>query len=278
MLPAPTLDRETLQLWHALGWLYSRVTGAAKRATMSVFAIVCISGALVLLSGFFFGTAWAGATPRSALVAALLPVLAGVLAGAVLFGWERAKFRRQREALRKVLAVKGEDASRPALRGLQAYHDAQLVLLRSEYELLRQRGSERTARIFEDTFGFTPEDEFETGPLNVSPHSDELRLLRRWWERRISMRRERGMEPPAMGLKEDSAYKVFPREMSEPVELETRKAYLTISCGLIEKRYGKNPLKNYEAVPAGLRDHVERDLREHAALNRTAGWPRPGAG
>lgn len=245
---------------------------------MSAFTIVCIFGALVLLSGLFFGTKWAGATPRSALVAALLPVLAGVLAGAVLFGWERAKFRRQREALRKILALKGEDAGRPARQGLQAYHDAQLVLLRSEYELLRLRGCARTARIFEDTFGFTPEDEFETGPLNVSPHSDELRLLRRWWERRISMRRERGMEPPAMGLKEDSAYKVFPREMSEPVELETRKAYLTISCGLIEKRYGKNPLKNYEAMPAGLRDRVERDLREYRTLTRKEAWPRPGAG
>src|SRR5215211_7597481 len=49
-----------------------------------------------------------------------------------------------------------------AREGLGAYYDAQLLLLRSEYEYLRD--ATRTARLFEESFGFTQEDSFETGP------------------------------------------------------------------------------------------------------------------
>ena len=265
-------------MWYELGRLYSRSEGTTNRATMLGFTVVCVAGALVLLSGYFFGTAWAGTTPRGALGAALLPVVVGVLGGAGVFGRERLKLRRRRETLRRTLAEKGEDAGRPARDGLHAYYDAQLVLLRSEYEFLLLRGSKRAARLFEETFGFVPQDSFETGPLNVTPDSTELRLLRERWERRIFLRRERGSEPPALGIREDAAYRVFPREMTVPIELATRNAYLTISCDLIKRRHGKKPLEKAGGnVPAKLRRRVERDLGEHAALTRKVGQPPPRA-
>ncbi|MGB3633806.1 MAG: hypothetical protein WA982_07185 [Rubrobacteraceae bacterium] len=268
MQPAHTSDRETLELWYELGRLYSGSEGATNRATMLGFTVVCVAGAMVLLSGYFFGTDWAESAMRRAFGAALLPVVIGVLGGAVVFGRERWKLRQRREVLRRALAEKGEDAECPARDGLHAYYDAQLVLLRSEYEFLLLQGSQSKARLFEETFGFMPEDPFETGPLNVTPDSEDLRRLRGLWERRISMRRERGLEPPALGIREGSNYRVFPREMTVPAELATRNAYLTISCDLIKRRYGKNPLGKAGAVPTELQRRVEKDLGEHAALTR----------
>src|SRR3712207_7670914 len=69
-----------------------------------------------------------------------------------------------------------------------------------------------------------------------------MRLLRERWERRIAMRMERGMEPPALGLREDIAYRVFPREMTVPAELAVRRAYLALSRELLIERYGRGPL------------------------------------
>lgn len=265
MQPAHTSEEETLELWYELGRLYSGSEGSRNRATMLGFTVVCLAGALVLLSGYFFGTTWAGATPKwAALGAAMLPVVVGVLGGASIFGRGRLKSRRQEQALRQALAERDEDAERPTRDGLHAYYDAQLVLLRSEYEFLRLQGN-HTARLFEETFGFTPEDGFETGPLNVTPDSKELRRLRGLWEHRVATLREGGLEAPALGIEEDLTYRVFPREMTVPVELATRNAYLTISCELIKSRYGKKPLGN---APAELRRRIERDLGEHAALTR----------
>jgi hypothetical protein len=162
----------------------------------------------------------------------------------------------------------GLDAERPARDGLGTYYDAQLLLLRSEYEYLRLRGADKPASLFEESFGFTAEDPFETGPLNVAPDTEGMQLLRERWERRIAMRRERGMDPPALGLREDLAYRVFPREMTVPVELATRRAYLTISRELLLKRYGRNPREKEDYMPEALRRRVERDLSEYAALTR----------
>jgi hypothetical protein len=250
--PAHTPDEETL--WYELGRLHSGAAGGGRRATKLGFTVVCLVGALVLLSAPLFGTAWAGP------FAPAIPVAAGLLSGGGLFFWERSRLRRRAGVLRGMLAQRGLDAERPAREGLGAYYDAQLILLRSEYEYLRLRGAERTARIFEESFGFTPEDPFETGPLNVAPDTDGMRLLRERWERRIAMRLERGMEPPALGLREDIAYRVFPREMTSAAELETRRAYLAISRELLIERYGRGP------VPEALRRRVERDLSEYAAL------------
>ena len=167
-----------------------------------------------------------------------------------------------------MLAERGMDAGRPTREGLSAYYDAQLILLRSEYEYLQLRGAGKKARLFEQTFGFTPEDPFETGPLNVAPDTEGMRALRERWERRLAMRKQRGMEQPALGLKEDLAYRVFPREMTVPVELATRSAYLTISRELLLERYGRDPRKRVDLMPEALRRRVERDLREYAALSR----------
>jgi hypothetical protein len=255
----PGEAEETLALWYELGRLYS---GAASghRATKLGFTVVCVVGALVLLSVPLFGTAWAGA------FAPAIPVAAGLLSGGGLFFWERSRFRRRTDVLRRMLAERGLDSERPAREGLGAYYDAQLILLRSEYEYVRLRGADKTARLFEESFGFTPEDPFETGPLNVAPDTEGMRLLRERWERRLAMRRGRGMEPPALGLREDLAYRVFPREMTVPAELATRRAYLTISCELLLERYGRDPSRKEGAMPEALRRRVERDLREYAVL------------
>ncbi len=261
-----TPDEETLALWYELGRLYSGAGGGGQRATKLAFAVVCVVGALVLLSAPLFGTAWAGP------FAPAIPVAAGLLSGSGLFFWERSRLRRRAGVLRRMLAERGLDAERPAREGLGAYYDAQLILLRSEYEYLRLRGAEKTARIFEESFGFTPEDPFETGPLNVAPDTEGMRSLRERWERRIAMRMERGMEPPALGLREDIAYRVFPREMTVPAELATRRAYLSISCELLLKRYGRDPSKKTNPMPEALRRRVERDLGEYAALTERPDW------
>jgi hypothetical protein len=233
------------------------------------FTVLLITGALVLASGFFLGTGWAGkpASPGTALTAAAVPVVVGLLAGCGLTLWERVRNARRRGAVERTLAGMGLDPKRPARDGLVAYYDAQLILLRSEYEYLRFRGAFKTARIFEASFGFTPEDPFETGPLNVAPDTEEMRRLRGRWERRLAMRKARGMEAPALGPREDLAYRVFPREMTVPAELSVRGAYLTISCDLLRRRYGRNLIGNKE-LEEDERTRIERDLAEHAALTR----------
>ena len=267
MHPERTPEEESLALWYELGRLYSGVSGSGNRATKLGFTVVCVVGALVLLSAPLFGTAWAGP------FAPAIPVAAGLLSSGGLFFWERSKVRRRTDILRRTLSERGLDAERPAREGLGAYYDAQLILLRSEYEYLRLRGAEKTVRLFEDSFGFTPEDPFETGPLNVAPDTEGMRLLRERWERRLAARRQHGMEPPALGLREDLDYRVLPREMTMPVELATRRAYLSISRKLLLKRYGRNPTKKADTLPEALRRRVERDLSEYAALTETpARW------
>jgi hypothetical protein len=76
------------------------------------------------------------------------------------------------------------------------------------------------------------------------------------------------MEPPALGRREDLAYRVFPREMTVPVELSMRRTYLSISRRLIQKRFGDLTAKEPRLVPAALRRRVERDLLEYDALSR----------
>lgn len=141
------------------------------------------------------------------------------------------------------------------------------MLLRSEYEYLLERGAGRSARLFEESFGFTPGDAFEAGPLDVLPDTEGLRALRRRWEFRIRSGRERGVQPPALGLREDAAYRVFPREMTVPAELSTRRAYLEISNRLLVGRYGRGT----DGVPGPLRRRAERDRREYEALVRKSG-------
>jgi hypothetical protein len=221
---------------------------------MRGFAVVCVAAALVLLSAPLFGTSWAGP------LAPAIPVLAGLLAGSAYFGWRRFGFLKKRSILRRAFAEKGVDADRPTAEGLGAYYDAQLVLLRSEYEFLRSRGSKRalrSARLFEEAFGFTPEDTFECGPLNVHPDTETMLVLRERWEGRLAARRAFGREIPVLGLREDLAYRVFPREMTVPVEFATRRAYLQISCDLFRERYG------HGRVPEDVRRRAEKDLREY---------------
>lgn len=255
-------EEEPLALWYELGRLYSESGGGGQRATKLGLTVVCATGALVLLSVPVFGTAWAGP------FAVAIPVAAGLLSGGWLFLRQWSKLRRRAGVLRTQLAELGLDAGRPARDGLITYYDSQLVFLRSEYEYLRARGAHTTARLFEESFGFTPEDPFETGPLNVAPDTVEMRTLRERWERRISARRQHGMEPPILGPREDLDHRVFPREMTVPVELSMRQAYLAISRRLIVERYGGEQSARLRLLPEDLRRRVERDLEAYEALSR----------
>lgn len=257
-----TPNEEAARLWHELGGLYSRAAGDWSRAARLGFTVTLVAGALVLLSAPLLGTDWAGP------FAAVIPVAAGFASGAGLLARERSRLRRRVAGVSSLLEELGLDAARPARDGLGAYYDPQLILLRSEYECLRMRGSLEAARLFEGSFGFWPEDSFEIGPLNVAPESEDMQRLRGRWERRISMRREHGMAAPALGFREDRAYRVFPREMTVPAELAARREYLEISRNLLVSKYGKNPLNKASTLPDGLRKRAERDLGEYAALTR----------
>ena len=255
-------NSENLELWYELGRLYREAAGGAQRATKLGLAIVCAAGALVLLSAPVFGTEWAGP------FAAVIPVAAGLLSGGGLFLRQWTRLRRHTDAVRTRLAERGLDAGRPARDGLGVYYDAQLILLRSEYEYLLVRDAGKGTRFLEVTFGFTPEDWFETGPLNVAPDTPEMLELRGRWERRV----QHGMEPPALGPREEISYRVFPREMTVPAELSMRRAYLDISRRLILERYGPDPGSRSHLMPESLSRRVERDLREYGTLTRE----RPG--
>ena len=255
-------DEEKLTLWYELGRLYAESGGGTQRATKLGLASVCASGALVLLSAPVFGTAWAGP------FAGVIPVVVGALSGGGMFLRQRSRLRRRAEVLRERLAQHGLDAARPARDGLGAYYDVQLVLLRSEYAYLRARGANKSASLFEETLGFMPKDPFETGPLNVAPDTPEMLAMRGLWERRFSAKRQLGMEPPALGVREDLAYHLFPREMTVPTELSMRRAYLGISRRLILERYGPEPREGPDLMPDDLRQRVERDLKEYEALSR----------
>ncbi|MDP8971656.1 MAG: hypothetical protein M3N45_00450 [Actinomycetota bacterium] len=261
MCPSLTPTGDASELWYELGRLYAAAGEHRRQAVREGFVIAFVSAALVLLSAPLFGTSWAGP------FAALVPVAAGLLFGGGSFGWRRAKFVQRREALRQALAAQEEDAERPAARGLSAYYDAQLILLRSEYEFLRSRGTRRallSARLFEASFGFTPEDGFECGPLNVAPDTATMRGLRERWDARLAARRALGEAPLPLGLREDAHYRVFPREMTVPAELATRSAYLAISQRLLRERYGKR----LGTASEEIRRRAERDLREYRALVR----------
>ncbi len=260
-----TAETEALDLWYELGRVCSEAGYARSRAIVLGFTVALVTGSLVLLSVPLFGTSWAGP------FAPLIPVAAGLLAGGGLIAWKYAEASRQSRLIGEMLAEKGYDVRRPARDGLGAYYDTQLILLRSEYEFLLVRGARKTARMFEESFGFTPEDPFECGPLNVSPDTGKMRALRERWERRLAMKRERGSKPPALGLREDLAYRVFPREMTVIAEVATRRSYLAISRDLLRRRYGRNPRKKTSSMPEDLRRRVERDLEEYAALTRRPG-------
>lgn len=258
MRPSPTSD-DSSGLWHELGRLYAAAGEDVRKATSGGFVVAFVAAAQVLLSAPLLGTSWAGP------FAALIPIAAGLLFGGGALWWRRAKFFRRREALRRALAERGEDADRPAANGLGAYYDAQLILLRSEYEFLRSRKTKQallSARLLETSFGFTPEDGFECGPLNVAPDAPRMRELRGRWEARLFARRALGEAQPPLGTREDAHYRVFPREMTVPAELATRGAYLEISCKLLRERYGKSPV----AVSEEVRRRAEKDLGEYAAI------------
>lgn len=272
--PTRAPDDEAASLWYALGRVYARAGGRGWPATRVGITAVCVTGALVLLSAPLFGTAWVGSAPGPLVVLpVLVPVIAGVLAGGLPLLYNRLRTLSLQRTLRRALEAEGEDPRRPTLDGLGLYYDDQLVLLRSEYEALRHTPGARARRkglMLELTFGFAPEDPFESGPLNVLPGSPQSRALRELWESRLHLQLEDGEGPPALGLSEDLAYRVFPREMTVPAELSIRAAYLEISCDLLFRRYGSAPLRKLEKMydRGDLYRRAERDLAEYELVTR----------
>ena len=259
MRPSPTPDDGISRLWYELGESYARAGEDVRKSSFLGFVVSFVAAAEVLLSAPLFGTSWAGP------FAALIPAAAGLLCGGGSLWWRRTRFSRRRASLSRALAARGEDAERPTANGLGAYYDAQLILLRSEYEFLRSQGTKRgrvSARLLGSSFGFTPEDGFECGPLNVAPDTARMRELRERWEARLSARRMLDEEVPPLGLREDAHYRVFPREMTVPAELTTRGAYLGISCKLLRERYGKKP----QGLSGEGRRRAEKDLKEYTAV------------
>lgn len=260
--PTPIASEDTLRLWHELGMLYATAGEDGRKATMQGFVITCVAAAMVLLSAPAFGTTWAGPV-----AAALVPVCVGLVFGGGFFGWRRFEFSKKRRVLGRELSAAGEDAARPTVNGLGGYYDAQLILLRSQYEYLWSRygtRAPRSTRLFEETFGFTSEDDFEIGPLNASPDTEVMRRLRKRWESGLATRRASGEKFPALGLREDRAYRVFPREMTVPMELATRSAYLSISLKVFRQRYGKSRV----VLSEDLLHRAKRDRDEYRALVR----------
>ncbi|WP_047863737.1 hypothetical protein [Rubrobacter aplysinae] len=265
-------DEEAADLWYGLGRLYARAGGRGWPATRVGVTAVCVTGALVLLSAPVFGTGWVGSAPGP-LVAlpVLLPVTAGLLAGGLPLLYNRVRTLVRQRSLRRALEAEGEDPRRPTLDGLGLYYDEQLILLRSEYEALRHTPGDRARRkglMMELAFGFAPEDPFECGPLNVLPGSSRALALRGLWESRLRLQLEDGEGPPALGLGDDLAYRIFPREMTTAAELATRAAYLEISRDLMFRRHGAEPLRRLEKN--GGRGEVyrraERDLTEYERI------------
>lgn len=274
-------DEEALDLWYALGRLYAKAGGRGWPATRAGITAVCVTGALVLLSAPIFGTGWAGEAPVAvAALPVLIPVAAGLLAGGLPLAYNRGLTLRRQSSLRRGLARRGADPRRPTTDGLHAYYDAQLVLLRSEYAaLLHTPGprARRKARMLEMSFGFTPEDPFESGPLSVLPDTPQARALRGLWESRLYLYSRRGETPPALGLGDDLAYRVFPREMTVPTELATRTAYLAISCDLLYRRYGRAPLARIETAEGRGETYrrARRDLAEYERITLQRARRRP---
>lgn len=265
---------EAASLWYALGRLYARAGGRGWPATRVGITAVCVAGALVLLSAPLLGTGWARAAPGPLVtLPVLLPVVAGLLAGGGPLLYNRLRTLSRQRTLRRALEAEGEDPGRPSLDGLGLYYDEQLILLRSEYEVLRHTPGDRARSkglMMELTFGFAPEDPFESGPLNVLPDSPQARNLRGLWESRLSEQLEDGEGPPELGLGDDLAYRVFPREMTAAAELATRAAYVEISCDLMFRRYGTDPLGRFRelGVEAEVYRRAGRDLAEYERLSR----------
>lgn len=265
-------DEEKLELWYALGKLYARAGGRGWPATRVGVTVVCVTGALVLLSAPVFGTAWiSGAPGPVAALPVLIPILSGLLAGGAPLAYNRVHTLIRQTSLRRALAHRGADPRRPTAEGLGAYYDDQLILLRSEYEaLLHTPGprARRKARMLRLSFGFAPEDPFESGPLSLRPDSPQIRALRGLWESRLYLDRRKGVELPALSFGDDLAYRVFPREMTVPAEFATRTAYLAISCDMLHRRYGYSPLKRLESSEGRGETYrrAERDLAEYERI------------
>jgi len=246
--------------WYELGGLYAAAGEDARKATSEGFVVAFVAAAQVLLSAPLFGTSWAGP------FAALIPPTAGCsLVAALCGGGARSS---PNDAKRCAGSSPYEARTRT---GRQREDSAPTTTLNSSCcaastSLLRSRRTTRallSARLLETSFGFTPEDGFECGPLNVVPDMPKMKALRERWEARLSARRTlQEAPPPSLGLGEDVRHRVFPREMTVSAELAMRGAYLEISCKLLRESYGERP----ETASEEIRHRAKRDLEEYAAI------------
>ena len=251
-----------LELWRALDRLSVGSRGWGFRVYSAGFTAACVSGAAVLTGGYFLGTEWAGPW------AVFIPVAVGLLAAALVYAVERWRTKRRLDFLHSALVEVGADPERPTGRGLGAYYDPQLILLRTQYEAVRVEGREEAA-LFEENFGFTPHDGFETGPLNVTPGGQRLARLRDRWETQLELRQVAGTGAVTpISFRRAVERQLYPKEMSVPVELTIRKAYLETSWQLIRNRYGWDTAAWEDSLPGFIYRRAVRDTRELDSLTR----------
>ena len=175
---------------------------------------------------------------------------------------------RYYNAFSRVLRRGGLHPRLPALKGLRAYSDEQLLALRSRYENL---GDGRLKRLFETTFGFQANDSFSLGPLSVLPGTFEMDSLRVEWEANLIL--SSGERPRLeIGWWTEGRHGLLPRKPDEMRRLVYSLRYTEDSVRALKRRYGYRADHWHATVPEGKLWDAVRDYEDarriQAALNR----------
>lgn len=171
------------------------------------------------------------------------------------------------ESFAGMLSRAGLDPRRPTLGGLRAYHDEQLLALRSRYEKLRD---DERKYLFARTFGFDEDDSFSLAPLGTLPGTFEMNALRVEWESNLLLQQEEPM--PEISWLTEARNGLLPRQPNETRRLAYALRYTTDSVRELKRRYGYRPQQWHSTVPEGQLFDAMRDLEEarriRAALDR----------
>ncbi|TCJ19996.1 hypothetical protein E0L93_03355 [Rubrobacter taiwanensis] len=181
-----------------------------------------------------------------------------------LGGWSiwLAGSLRDYASFRRVLERSGLDARRPTLDGLGVYSDEQLLALRSRYENARRPA---VRRLFERLFGFSRDDSFRSGPLNVRPGTFEMDNLRVEWEANLILLNA-GSKPPEVGWWLESRMELLPRNPDETRKIMFALRYTRDSVRALKLRYGISIRRWHRTVPEGQLWDAMRDYDEARRL------------
>jgi hypothetical protein len=161
-------------------------------------------------------------------------------------------------SFRRVLERSGLDPYRPSRNGLGVYADDQLLALRSRYESARRP---KVRRLFERVFGFSPEDSFHSGPLNVRPGTFEMDALRVEWETNLILANAETL-PPRIGWWMESRRQLLPRNPDEARRIMFALRYTRDSVRKLKLRYGISTRGWHRTVPEGQLWDAMRDYED----------------